>query len=113
MRSLLIILLSVFTLSVSCSKGNLFRAKCINDRIQEMKDADCDDAKVEKWYFIGRSVYVFDPGSCDTTANQTVSITDDNCVVICYMGGFAGSPGHCDGSNSFEDPLMKITIWEK
>ena len=109
MRIQLVLLLSLLLIGQSCTKENLFRSYCINERLKEYKKDNCPGASVKAYYYIGRKVYIFDPGpSC---YKEPVTVLDKSCKVICYVGGWGATPD-CEGKNFYNKAIFKVTIWK-
>ena len=112
MRIQILFLLAVFTIGLSCTKVDLYRSYCINQRIKEYKkDHDCDGARISSWHYLGRTVYVFDPGTCAVVSDEPKSLFDKDCQLICYIGGWAATE-ECEGDKFYNKAIYKVTIWK-
>lgn len=86
--------------------------ECVEKKIKEFKDSDltCDSgANVIRYDFQGMQVYLFDPGNCG--ADMQAPIYDEQCNIICGLGGFAGNV-MCNGVNFGENATNPTLIWE-
>ena len=95
---------------------NPFRGKdippCLPSKIQEFDQTyNCDEAKVDCFFFQGQYVYAFDPGVCAYADMQT-EILDDHCETLGFLGGIMGNT-EINGVSFFENAQFIETVWTK
>lgn len=73
------------------------------------KNNSCATAKVDQYTFQGKTVYVFDPGTCG--ADMTSKVVDQNCKVLGHLGGFAGNTKI--NGKSFSTAVLVKTVWKR
>lgn len=104
-------LLSILFLSFSCSKNNRETPACILNQITTFDTTyDCDKAKVDRYTFQGKDVYVFDPGVC-AYADMASEVLNENCESIGFLGGLIGNT-QINGED-FSNAHYEETIWTK
>jgi hypothetical protein len=83
---------------------------CLNKEIGNFKSENqCVSAKVDEYTFQGKTVYVFDPGTCG--ADMTSKVVDKNCKVLGHLGGFAGNTKI--NGESFSTAVLVKTVWKR
>lgn len=83
---------------------------CLNKEIGNFKSENsCATAKVDEYSFQGRTVYVFDPGTCG--ADMTSKVVDRDCKVLGHLGGFAGNTKI--NGESFSSAVLVKTVWKR
>jgi len=82
---------------------------CVVNKINDFKKDACKDANVKEYKFQGKTVYVFDPGTCG--ADMTSEVIDSDCTTQGYLGGFASNTiiNGCD----FSTANCRKTVWKK
>ena len=112
MKSTIIgILVLGLALLLSCNKDKKETPKCIWNKISDFDESfDWEEAKVDKYTFQGKTVYVFDPGVC-SQADMASEVLNQECESICYLGGQSGNQT-INGEN-FSNAHFEETIWEK
>ena len=106
------ITLLIITINSSCTKLDIEEVTphCIIEKIKEFnKTSLCEDAKVEKYSFQEKIVYVFDQGNCG--ADMSADVIDSECNYLGYLGGLDGN-GEINGEN-FTNAVFIKTIWKK
>ena len=107
MRTLVLLILVCFL--GSCRKfSNL--PDCINTKVEEFKKSEvvCRDATVKEYSFEGKTVYLFDAGSC--IADGGVGVYENNCNYLGTLWGFSGN-GKIDGVDFASTAFYKGTLW--
>ncbi len=64
---------------------------CIDQKLVEFDfgGACPTGAKIDEFAFRGKTVFVFDPGTCG--ADLSSEVVDQNCNTLGYLGGFTGN----------------------
>ena len=62
---------------------------------------------VKKYKFQGKTVYVFDQGTCG--ADFTSAVIDENCNILGYLGGFIGNTKI--KNEEFSHAIMLKKVW--
>ncbi len=112
MKQLLIIVLFATLFSVSCNKAedNISLPLCIQVKINDFSVESCEvGANVKEYIFQGKTVFVFDPGTCG--ADMTSEVSDFECITLGYLGGITGNT-HIN-EESFANAVFIQTIWKK
>ena len=110
-----VILLTVVLLSAGCAKTNLNPegdSDCIVAKIEAYKASKtpCESGKnIYRYDFQGKYVYVFNPGNCG--ADMMSDVYDDQCNLICGLGGIAGNT-ICNNEEFSTNATNEILIWE-
>lgn len=105
------ILLFALTI-ISCRRLDIGRAtpKCVVNKIRGFsKSPTCKDSKVLEYQFQGKSVFVFEPGTCGN--DMTAEVINADCKTLGYLGGFAGNT-KINGEEFSKATFIK-TIWAK
>ena len=104
---------SLLIIFSACKKNNLEKApECIQNMIGEFEKngSTCTDgAKVDKYNFIEKTVYVFDPGLCGD--DMASDVYDSNCEYLGFLGGFIGNDT-IDGESFSDQATYQETVWE-
>lgn len=111
-KQILTILLAISGIAQGCSKKNADKevTNCFNAEINHFKTmSHCDDASVEKYTFQGKTVYVFEPGTCGN--DMAAPVIDENCNNLGSLGGFGGNI-MINGEN-FSSAVFVETVWQK
>ncbi len=107
-----ILLLAVLVL-LSCNKLDLEKEtpKCVENKIKNFdKEQSCDNGvNVKKYAFQGKTVYVFDPGTCG--ADMTSEVIDSDCNSLGFLGGISGNTKI--NGEEFSNATFEGIIWEK
>lgn len=103
--------LVVASVLVLASCSNEFDSDCQEAQADVFKTnmLDCSGASIIKYEFEGRDVYAFTDGQC--LSDGGVSIIDESCTTICFLGGIAGFT-ECDGIDFYAEAEQKEVIWE-
>lgn len=99
-------------IAISCNKPDIEKGtpKSVEKKIKDFdKTSICDNAKVDKFGFQGKIVYVFDPGTCG--ADMTSEVCDADCNNLGYLGGFVGNTKI--NGEEFSHAIFYKTIWQK
>lgn len=105
------IILSITTF-LGCIKHDIEKGtpKCVVSKIKDFnKSSICDNPNVKEYTFQGKTVYVFDPGTCGNDFSSEV--IDSDCNSLGYLGGFNGNT-KINGEEFSNAIFIKIT-WEK
>lgn len=96
----------------SCNKLDIEKGtpKCIENKIKDFdKNQACQNgASVKKYTFQGKTVYVFDPGTCG--ADMAAEVIDSDCNSLGFLGGISGNT-EINGEN-FSNAIFQSTTWE-
>ncbi len=85
--------------------------QCIEDLLTDFQTtAACEGDNLASWNFQGDKVYCFAYGTC--TSVGIADIYDENCTLICTMGGTAGLTT-CNGVPWEGNATNEQTIWTK
>ena len=109
------LLLTFVLLSASCEKNNLNPegdSDCIQAKIEAYKASNipCESGKsIYRYEFQGKHVYVFNPGDCG--ADMMSDVYDENCNLICGLGGIAGNT-LCNNEEFSLNAKNEFLIWE-
>jgi len=110
-RIAILIVLALVGLT-SCKKDGIARntPECVEKKITEFEPTACPEgAKVKEYTFQGKTVYVFDPGTCG--ADFTSEVIDEGCNTLGYLGGISGNT-MINGEDFSKAKFVKNT-WEK
>ena len=109
------IIIAVLLFSIiSCQKVELKEETpdCIQQKIIEFENNVnfCETGKsVYRYKFQDQFVYVFNPGDCG--ADMMSNVYDEDCLLICSLGGIAGII-LCNDENFSEKATDETLIWE-
>ena len=104
---LLLIACVVFSCNVGIDKDT---PTCIKKEIRKFKKGtSCEDANVSEYIFQGKTVFVFEPGTCG--ADMSADVYDNKCNYLGYLGGIAGNTQIND--EEFSSSTFVKTIWNK
>ncbi len=93
----------------SCSSDDLDIPLCIDEILEEFKKDACrESGDLTLWNFNGQEVYCFQKGNC--IADGTADIYDENCNLLCSLGGFAGVT-ECQGLDWETNAFFIDTIY--
>lgn len=115
MRNIVKLLLATLVIILSGCKKEDLKVEvpgCIEKEINTFKKSPfaCDEeAKVVRYDFQNKQVYLFKPGNCG--ADMPTNIYDSNCNLICTLGGLAGNI-LCNAEIFFENATNEILVWE-
>ncbi|GAB3226992.1 hypothetical protein GCM10027346_09850 [Hymenobacter seoulensis] len=105
--------LAAALLLTACDETDISKntPSCIRQKtINLERDTPCEEgASVKEYIFQGKSVYVFNPGSC--IADASFEVADEQCNTLGYLGGFSG--GSTINGEPFSKAEFKRTIWEQ
>jgi hypothetical protein len=105
--------LLTFALFTGCDNDDLPKGtpNCIADKIEVFKTESCEqDAKVVRYDFQNKKVYLFDEGTCG--ADLQTKVYDEACLEICALGGIAGVT-ECQGVEFAANAKNPVVIWER
>jgi len=111
MKKLLFSIMIAITV-IGCTKTAIEKGtpNCIENKIVDFNKSSCDKgANVKEYTFHGKSVYVFDPGTCG--ADMTSEVIDANCNSLGFLGGITGNT-KINGEDFSNAKFVKLT-WEK
>lgn len=106
-----VILLCVAT---ACNKDDVAdnTPACISNEIKS-HDRNWAVGRVDEYSFQGKIVYAFEPDG-NIIADGSTAIWEDNCHVLCSVGGFGGPDLLlCNGVKFYEQATYRRTIWKK
>jgi hypothetical protein len=106
------LLLALITFITACNKQGIAKGTptCVKQKIKTFeKESTCSDASVKKYTFQGKTVYVFEPGTCG--ADMTSEVISDNCSSLGFLGGFTGNT--TINGEDFSKAEFVETIWKK
>ncbi|SNR82833.1 DUF6970 domain-containing protein [Hymenobacter mucosus] len=110
--SLLLATSLLFTFT-ACDKTDVAKGtpSCIRQRINKVEEeSPCKEgASVREYFFQGKTVYLFIPGSC--IADASSEVLDEDCNTVGYLGGLWGNT-QVNGLD-FSTAEFKRTIWEQ
>ena len=112
MRSVSILLAFALVTFSNCSKPDNTpdTSACIQNMIVNYsREESCPDAKVDEYTFQGKTVYVFDSGTCG--ADMTSAVVSSDCNTLGHLGGFAGNT-KINGEDFSKASFVK-TVWKK
>lgn len=111
-----ILVLAAFFLTMVCCHQQVHTGKqqntpaCIVKKIEQFSKESCPKGpNVKEYTFQGKTVFVFDQGSCGN--DMTSEVLDANCNSLGYLGGFTGNV-KINGED-FSNALLIRTVWEK
>lgn len=111
MKVILIISAMCVVLSVACSKEPKDEKipECVLQKINTFeKTIACENtATVSEYLFQGKTVYVFDPGTCGY--DLASDVIDKNCTYLGFLNGFAGN--RIINGEDFAHATFVETIW--
>ncbi|RQO32176.1 hypothetical protein DBR32_00750 [Taibaiella sp. KBW10] len=85
--------------------------KCVDERLLAFQQQEsCDDATIKSYTFQGQLVYVLDYGDC--IADVTSEVVSEDCKVLGYLGGLAGS-STLNGTEFWSNAIFVTTVWHK
>lgn len=110
--TLVLIFVLSSTLFTACDKYRVPKdtPECIKNKIVEFDAIACDDGKVDKYTYQGKTVYVFAPG-IECGADLTSEVVLEDCTNLGYLGGIAGNT-IINGEN-FSSAVFVKNIWRK
>jgi hypothetical protein len=88
MKNILIFSIALFFLSCN-DDGPRDIPLCIDQEIEVFEEFACPGGDLTIWNFDGDEVYCFNQGNC--LADGSAYIYDEQCNLICTLGGFAGN----------------------
>ena len=114
MKEKILVLLIFLSIGFSsCEKLEIEEGtpECVENLIKDFdKEQSCDQGvKVEKYSFLGKMVYVFNPGTCG--ADMTSRVVDSECNNLGLLGGVSGNI-EINGEN-FSNATFKSIVWER
>ena len=92
MKKFIFIIILLPLLSGNCKKTEAVTPDCINSLTRNIEHTVfmCETgASVDEYLFLGKLVYVFDPGNCG--ADMQAPVYDTNCNMIGALGGLIGN----------------------
>lgn len=96
----------------SCDKED-FKAlpQCIQDEINS-PDRVCpgDKMTVHSFFFQGETVFILTKDQC--IADGGVSVVNQNCDTLCFLGGIAGLTT-CQGEEFYQVATDEELVWEE
>ena len=106
-----LLIISLITL-LGCEEIDRDCPDCILKKTREfVKRPICDTgASVTEWLFQGVYVYVFDEGDCG--ADIGVSVFNQNCEFLAYLGDFAGIT-NINGVEFYPNATKTKVIWKQ
>lgn len=111
MKLIILFVVGVY-IFMGCQKDNTHQGVpgCINAEIDTFKNHSCaNGANVKQYTFIGKTVFVFDPGGCG--ADLSADVEDEACMSLGYLGGFNGNT-KIQGVE-FSTAVYIRTIWSR
>ena len=116
MKTVLIFIIIVLLTNIACRKSEIANdiPNCIYKEIAANKNnANWEIGSVEEYFFQNKIVYAFGPDG-KIIADASTGIKEDNCNLLCNIGGFGGpSVNLCNGENFYQKAVYKRTIWKK
>ena len=112
MKIAAILLMSAVLAFTGCNKVDVEKGtpKCVKKEIKDFnKSSQCDDATVEEYSYQGKTVFVFNHGSCGRDFSSRV--IDSDCNYLGSLGGFVGNT-EINGENFSSATFIKTT-WKK
>jgi len=104
-------LMLLAAITVSCSDIEKDVPGCIKSEIRKFRsDLACDEgATVEEYLFQGKTVYVFNSGSC--LCDGASAVWSEDCEMIGSLGGFSGNT--IINGESFSNAVYQRTVWKQ
>jgi hypothetical protein len=103
--------LAMLLLLSSCDAFDVIIPAIIQTKITAFNTSSvCSDAKVDEYFFQGKTVYVFDPGTCG--ADMTSEVMDADATTLGYLGGFAGNT-KINGEEFSPAAVFIKNVWKK
>ncbi|MCE3296986.1 MAG: hypothetical protein K0R65_2700 [Crocinitomicaceae bacterium] len=106
-------LLPLLASCMCCGKLKIAKGTpdCVKAKIKSFDaESNCDkDVNVKEYRFQGKTVYVFDPGSCG--ADMTSEVISPDCKTLGYLGGFIGNTKI--NGEEFSNAVLQATVWHK
>lgn len=104
--------LTLITFVFACNKQGISRGTpmCVKQKIKKFaKESTCGDASVKEYNFQGKTVYVFEPGTCGS--DMATEVISSDCSSLGFLGGFAGNT-KINGEDFSNAEFVK-TVWKK
>jgi hypothetical protein len=101
-------LIFALILATSCTDSLSDCHETTSDTFKTEK-VNCPGASIIKYEFEGNTVIAYSDGQC--ISDGGVSVFDEDCTPICFLGGIAGFT-LCNGVDFFAQAKQKEVIWE-
>jgi len=113
MRAIHLIAVSIFLIVSACNKLDLDddTPDCIADKIREFRkqSSTCDNnASVEKYSFLGTTVFTFSPGNCG--ADFLSPVYNEHCDELGALGGISGNT-QINGVEFGDQATLVAILW--
>ncbi|MDZ4824714.1 MAG: hypothetical protein SH856_14750 [Flavobacteriales bacterium] len=112
MKALAILLAIVVSSFTGCDKLDIASGtpRCVEKKIKDYNEtSSCYNASVQEYTFQGKTVYVFEPGTC--SADMTSELIDSDCNTLGHLGGIAGNI-QINGEE-FSSATFIRKVWQK
>ena len=88
--------------------------ECIENEIKDnQENSNWMIGSVEEYRFQNKIVYAFLPDE-EVIADASTQIKDENCRLLCHVGGFGGPAVNlCNGDNFYQSAVLVRVIWKK
>ena len=110
-KKTLLILLVAMVFCYSCESDDPIPGvpDCVETAIIDYNNSAglCSDASVEEYIFQGKTVYVFQPGTCG--ADMQANVIDENCTLLGALGGILGNT--LINGEDFTTATFIKTVW--
>ncbi|MDI9320926.1 MAG: hypothetical protein QM530_10725 [Phycisphaerales bacterium] len=110
MKRLSILLFALTTISCKRLDVESGTPKCVVNKIRVFnQSAPCNDSKVLEYLFQGKSVFMFEPGTCEN--DMSAEVINADCNTLGYLDGFVGNT-KINGEEFSKARFIKTT-WAK
>ena len=112
-RNLTLILIIVVVTFASCNNVRKNTVKkgtpqCVENKIKDFT-SPCGDANAKEYTFRGKTVFVFEQGTCG--GDLTSEVIDADCNSLGYLGGITGN--RVINGEDFSNAVFIKIIWTK
>jgi len=112
MSKIIMLLFCFSTIFLSCDEADDEPGlpSCLKDELDDFDNQfTCDDARVEQYMFQGKTVYLFETGTCISDGGSPVYSA--GCNLLGVLGTIAGNI--TINGDDFRNAVFVRTIWEK
>ena len=112
MKKVLVLFIIGLVALTACEKEDYGLGECLDQKITDFKNDvnTCSEgADVKEYEFLGKKVYVFNPGICG--ADFFSEVIDEDCNSLGNLGGIAGNS--VISGTDFSEAVYKRVIWRR